>query len=116
MMALDLKQAADVFTGNISSAVESVTSQDIASIAGFAQQQLQALANQSALVAGMIEANAFTDAEKDFYLDGLKQMAQHFVDTFQQIAALEIQTIYNGIVQAIYASISKLSGIALAAV
>lgn len=114
-MALDLKQAADIFTNSISSAVKTVTSKDITTIAGFAQQQLQALAQQSALVAGLIEANAFTEAEKEFYLDGLQQMAQGFVNTFQQIAIIEIQKIYNSVVSAIYDSISKLAGITLAA-
>ena len=70
-MALDLTQAAGTFVQGISSTVKTVTGSDITLIAGFSQAQLQALAQQSALVAGMIEANAFTAAEKMFYLDGL---------------------------------------------
>jgi hypothetical protein len=114
-MALDMKAAVDVFTQSITSSAKQVTGQDISALAGFSETQLQSLAQQSALVAGMIEANAFTDAEQEFYLDGLNQMTQGFVDTFEQLAELEIEKLYNATVTAIYAAISKLAGVALTA-
>ena len=110
-MALDLTQAADMFVNNISSTVKTVTGNDVTMIAGFSKAQLQALAQQSALVAGMIEANAFTAAEKMFYLDGLDQMARGFVNTFVQIVEVEIEKIYNAVVKAIYDSIGTLAGV-----
>jgi hypothetical protein len=114
-MALDLTQIASGFTDGISNAVKSVTNQDISSIVGFAVQQLQSLAHQAALVTGLIEANAFTEAERLFYLDGLEQMARGFVNTFEQIALVEIEKIYNAVISAIWQSISKLAGIPLTA-
>jgi hypothetical protein len=114
-MALDLTQLAGGFTDGISNAVKSVTGEDISSIVGFAVQQLRALAQQSALVTGLAEANAFTESERLFYLDGLKQMARSFVDTFEQIATVEIEKIYNAVISAIWQSISKLAGIPLTA-
>ncbi|BCG02057.1 hypothetical protein PPGU19_066250 (plasmid) [Paraburkholderia sp. PGU19] len=113
-MALDLTQAADMFVQSISSTVKTVTGSDVTMIAGFSQAQLQALAQQSALVAGMIEANAFTAAEQIFYLDGLDQMAKGFVNTFVQIVEVEIEKIYNAVVNAIYDSIGNLAGVTLA--
>ncbi|BCF94008.1 MULTISPECIES: hypothetical protein [Paraburkholderia] len=113
-MALDLTQAADMFTQSISSTVKTVTGSDVRLIAGFSQTQLQALAQQSALVAGMIEVNAFTAAERMFYLDGLDQMARGFVNTFVQIVEVEIEKIYNAVVKAIYDSIGTLAGVKLA--
>ncbi|CAB3794522.1 hypothetical protein [Pararobbsia alpina] len=114
-MALDLTETAAVFKDGISSAVKTVTSKDLANVAGFAQSQLRSLAQQSALVAGMIEANAFTAAERIFYLDGLEQMAKGFVETLVQVIVVEIEKIYNAVVSAIYESINKLTGVALVA-
>ncbi|CAB3809910.1 hypothetical protein LMG28614_07162 [Paraburkholderia ultramafica] len=114
-MALDLKAAVDVFAQGISSSVKTVTGQDIRMLAGFSQTQLQSIAQQSALVAGMIEANAFTVAERKFYLDGLGQMARGFVDTFVQLAEVVIEKLYNAVVNAIYESINGLAGVALVA-
>lgn len=112
-MALDLTHTAALFGENISSSVTAITSEDITTATGFAQNQLQSLAQQSALVAGMIEANAFTAAERDFYLDGLGQMARGFAETLVQMIVVEIEKLYNAIVTAIYDSINKVAGVAL---
>lgn len=99
------------FVKKISSTVKTVTGNDVTMIAGFSKAQLQALAQQSALVADMIEANAFTAAEKMFHLDGLDQMARGFVTTFVQIVEVEIEKIYNAVVKSIYGSIGTLAGV-----
>ncbi|WP_017776873.1 hypothetical protein [Paraburkholderia kururiensis] len=112
-MALDLNAAVDVFTQSISSSVKTVTGHDIQALAGFSQTQLQSIAQQSALVAGMIEANVFTVSERKFYLDGLGQMVRGFVDTFVQLAEVVIEKLYNAVVNAIYESINSLAGVAL---
>ena len=42
-------------------------------------------------------------------------MARSFVDTFEQIATVEIEKIFNAVIGAIWQSISKLAGIPLTA-
>ncbi|SAL61142.1 hypothetical protein [Caballeronia humi] len=114
-MALDLTSVADVFKDSISSAVKTTTTKDLATFTGFAQSQFQSLVHQSALVTGMIEANVFTAAERSFYLDGLGQMAQGFAETLVQLIVVELEKLTNAVVDAIYASINTVAGVALSA-
>ncbi|MFC0396878.1 hypothetical protein [Paraburkholderia rhizosphaerae] len=112
-MALDLKDTANLFVNSIGTAVKNVTGQDAPAIEGFAQNQLQSLAHQSALITGMIEANQFTDDELKFYLIGLKQMAMGFAQTLIGMIVVEVQRLFNAIVTAIYTSINTLAKVAL---
>ncbi|QGZ59363.1 hypothetical protein [Paraburkholderia acidiphila] len=112
-MALNLTNTADLFARNISSAASGIAGQDVTLVQGFATSQLQSLANQSALVAGMIEANEFTDDERDFYLIGLQQMAMGFAQTLIGIIVVAVEEIYNAIINAIYTSINTIAGVAL---
>ncbi|MBC8641292.1 hypothetical protein IAG25_31210 [Caballeronia sp. EK] len=114
-MALDLTHTASIFKTDILSAVKNVTRKDLPAAAGFAQSQLQSLAQQSALVAGMIEANAFTAAEQIFYLDGLEQMAKGLAQTVIQVIEIEIEKLINAVVSAIYDAINSVAGVALVA-
>jgi hypothetical protein len=113
-MALNLTDTANMFVNGISTAVRTVTSKDITTIEGFSQNQLHSLAQQAALIAGMIEANQFTDDERDFYLIGLKQMAIGFVQTLVGIIEVEIEKIVNAVLSAIYRSINAVAHSALA--
>ncbi|SAL80115.1 hypothetical protein AWB71_06046 [Caballeronia peredens] len=113
-MALDLTNTAKLFVSNITTAVKGTTTHDLTTLKGFSEQQLDSLARQSALVAGMIEANEFTDDERDFFLIGLQNMANSFVHTLIGMIEVEIEKIYNAIVKAIYDSISSLARVALA--
>jgi hypothetical protein len=112
-MALDLTDTASVFSDNILSAVRNVTNKDVTTIAGFSKNQLQSVAHQAALITGMIEANQFTDDERDFYLIGLKQMIMGFAQTLIGIIEVEIEKIYNAIVEAIYQSINTVAHVTL---
>ncbi|CAB3751794.1 hypothetical protein [Paraburkholderia humisilvae] len=112
-MALNLTDTADLFVNNIASAVRNVAGQDVTTVEGFSQTQLQSLAQQSALITGMIEANEFTDDERDFYLIGLKQMAMGFAQTLIGIVVVEVEKLFNAIITAIYQSINTIAGAAL---
>ena len=112
-MALNLTDTANVFAKNITTAVNGIAGQDMTAVQGFASNQLQSLANQAALIAGMIEANEFTDDERDFYLIGLQQMAMGFAQTLIGIVVVVVQQIYNAIINAIYTSINTIAGVAL---
>jgi hypothetical protein len=92
-MALNLTDLANLFVGNISSAVTNVAGKDVTTVHGFSQNQLQSLAHQSALITGMIEANEFTDDERNFYLIGLQQMAMGFAQTLIGIIVVEVEKI-----------------------
>lgn len=113
-MALNLTDTANMFVNSISAAVRTVTNKDVTTIEGFSQNQLRSLAQQAALIAGMIEANQFTDDERDFYLIGLKQMAIGFVQTLVGIIEVDIEKIANAVLSAIYRSINTVAHATLA--
>lgn len=112
-MALDLQATSEQFLNGITGAVTTTAKTGIDTITGFSQRQLHALAQQSALVAGMLEANLFTDIERDFYLDGLKEMARGFVETVAQLIVVTIQKIWNAVVKVIWGTINQLAGTVL---
>ncbi|WP_423198277.1 MULTISPECIES: hypothetical protein [unclassified Cupriavidus] len=112
-MALDLKATSEQFLDGISSAVTRTAKQGLDTIEGFSQRQVQSLARQSALVAGMLEANMFTNAERDFHLEGLKDMATSFVDTLAQLITITIQKVWNAVVKVIWNTINELAGTVL---
>lgn len=112
-MALDLNAVSQTFLDGISDAVTSTANKGLATIKGFSESQLNSLAQQSALVAGMIEANVFTSAERDFYLAGLQAMAAGFVKTTAQLLGILVEKLWNAVVGVIWKTISQLARVTL---
>ena len=64
---------------------------DVTTFQGFTQQQLQGIADQSKLVAEGILTGEITEATRDFFLQGLKDLTINFAKTLMGLATVSIE-------------------------
>jgi hypothetical protein len=97
----------------IRDAASNILNTDVAAFKGFSERQVQAIAQQAKLVAAGIATGQITDETRDFFLDGLKDMALSFANTLAGLVAVTIEKIWNAVVGVLWKAISDAAGIAL---
>ena len=109
-MAIDIQQ----LTADIKTAATDILRADVTTFKGFSERQVKAIAQQSALVEIGIQTGQITDETKDFFLDGLEDMALNFVRTLRGLLMVTIEKVWNAIVGAIWKAIqASIPGITL---
>ncbi len=88
---------------------------DVNELRGFGESQVQALAQQTKIVAIGIKSGEITEATREFFLDGLEDMALNLAKTIRGLMMVSIEKAWNAMVNVLYEIISKISGIALMA-
>ncbi len=113
MAALDVNQ---LFT-DITTAATAVVNQDIATVQGFSERQVQAISQQAALVSSGIVSGQITDATREFFLDSLEHMIQNFLATLRGLLTIALEKLWNAVVgvvwNAINGAISAATGLVL---
>ena len=84
---------------------------DVATLRGFSQTQVRAIAQQAALIARGIESGEITDETRDYFLDSLEDMALNFVRTLRGLVQITIEKVWNAVVQAIWRFVRDLPGV-----
>lgn len=110
-MALDLDQ----LVNDMQSAASSVLKTDVSAIRGFSQRQLKAIAQQAETVATGIATAQITNETREFFLDGLEDMALSFAKTLRGLVLVTIEKVWNAVVNVLWAAISKVTGLTLVA-
>ena len=87
--------------------------QDITTLSGFSAQQLQAIAQQAAVVSAGISDGSIAGETRDFFLDNLKEVVRNFVNVLAGMAAITIERTWNAIVRVVWDAIGKATGLAL---
>lgn len=109
-MAIDVNQ----LTTDIKTAATDILRADVSTFRGFSERQVKAIAQQAALVEAGIQTGQITDETKDFFLDGLEDMALNFVKTLRGLLMVTIEKVWNAIVGTIWRAIqTSIPGIAL---
>lgn len=108
-MAIDMNQLIDT----MKSAANNVINKDITVLKGFSERQLEAIAKQSAIVANGIASAEITEATKDFFLEGIKDMVRNFVNTLRELTVVTLEKVWNAIIGVIWEAIRTATGIAL---
>jgi len=108
-MSIDVNQLA----ADMRDAASHVLDQDIAAIRGFEERQLKAIAQQAAFVETGILSGQITDETRDFFLDGLEDMALNFVKTLRGLLTVTVEKVWNAVVGVIWAAIKASTGISL---
>lgn len=106
-MAIDIGQ----LINDMKNAATQVLNQDIATLRGFSERQLKAIAQQAAFVEAGILTGEITDETKDFFLDSLEDMALSFVKTLRGLVTVTIEKVWNAIVGVIWKAIGAATGI-----
>lgn len=111
MAAIDLNQV----VADIKTAATGILNADVETFRGFSERQVQAIAQQTALVATGIAAGQITAATREFFLDNLEDMALSFAKTLRGLLMVTIEKVWNAVVAVIWKAISSVTGLTLAA-
>ncbi len=112
MNTLDVTQLVE----DIKQAATAVVNQDVATLSGFSERQVTALAKQAAMIAKGI-AEGEIDAElQSFFLEGLEDMALNFANTLSGLVMVTIEKVWNAVVAILWRAIESATGIVLATV
>jgi uncharacterized protein with HEPN domain len=110
-MSLDLEQ----LIADIKAAATSVLKSDVAAFRGFSERQVKAIAQQTKLVATGIATGQISEETREFFLDGLEDMALNFAKTLRGLLMVTIEKVWNAVVGAIWNAISSVTHLVLPA-
>ena len=94
-------------------AASQVLGKDISTLRGFSDGQIKAIAQQARLVASGIASGEITEETREFFLDGLEDMALNFVKTLRGLLMVTIEKVWNAVVGVIWKTIESATGITL---
>ena len=96
-------------------AASTILKADVSTFRGFSERQLQAIAKQTEFVARGIASGEITSETKDFFLDGLEDMALNFAKTLRGLVLVTVEKVWNTLVGVIWKAISTATGLTLVA-
>ena len=105
-MAIDVGQ----LVTDMKNAATQVVSKDISKFEGFSEMQMKAIAQQAAFVEAGILTGDITSETKEFFLDSLKDMARNFVNVLVGMVNVEVEKVWNAIVDAIWKALATAIG------
>jgi hypothetical protein len=110
-MAINLEQ----LVADMQAAASETLKTDVSTLRGFSERQLKAIGQQAQLVASGIASGQITEETREFFLDGLEDMALSFARTLRGLVLVTIEKVWNAVVNVLWAAISKATGLTLAA-
>src|SRR5262245_3380031 len=99
--------------GDIKKAATGVLKQDVSALRGFSDRQVQAIAQQAKSVAAGIASGEITEATRDFFLDGLEDLALNFAKTLRGLMTVTIEKVWNAVVAVLWKALSTATGIVI---
>jgi len=104
----------DQLVKDMKAAATSVLQTDVTTVRGFSERQLKAIAQQAKFVAKGIAAKEITEETREFFLDGLEDMALSFAKTLRGLLMVTIEKVWNAVVGVIWNAIAKATNLTLA--
>ena len=93
----------------IQEAASSILKKDVATVRGFSERQVEAIARQTLIIQqGVLNGDINQDL-KEFFLNGLEAMVLNFVNTLKGILAVTIEKIWNSIMDVLLKAIDSLT-------
>ena len=84
-----------------------ILKKDITVVKGFSERQVEAIAKQTIIITEGV-ANGDIDEElKKFFFDGLKAMAENFVNTLKGILSVTLEKLYNALVDKLWSIVGS---------
>ena len=84
-----------------------ILKKDITIVKGFSERQVEAIAKQTIIITEGV-ANGDIDEElKKFFFDGLKAMAENFVNTLKGILSVTLEKLYNALVDKLWSIVGS---------
>jgi hypothetical protein len=82
-----------------------ILNEDITVVKGFSERQVEAIARQTIIIQVGIANGDIDEDLKKFFFDGLKAMAENFVNTLKGILSVTLEKLYNAIVDKLWSVI-----------
>jgi hypothetical protein len=97
---------------DMKTAVDGVVQKDAATIEGYSERQLQAMAQQAKWIAAATLSGELTSDMRDFFLNTLKDSAINFANTLKGLVVITIEKIWNALVNTLWTAIGTATGVA----
>lgn len=104
----------DQLVNDMKAAASGVLQADVTTVRGFSERQLKAIAQQAKFVAKGIASKEITEETREFFLDGLEDMALSFAKTLRGLLMVTIEKVWNAVVGVIWNAIAKATNLTLA--
>lgn len=98
---------------NMKTAANTVLQQDLATITGYSERQLQAIAQQGAWIGNGSLTGELTSDLRDFFLGNLKDLVTNFLETLEGLALITIEKLWNAVVGVLWGAIDQAINAAL---
>lgn len=79
-----------------------ILKKDITEVKGFSERQVEAIAKQTVIITEGIANGDIDDELKEFFFNGLKAMAENFVNTLKGILSVTLEKLYNALVDKLW--------------
>jgi hypothetical protein len=99
--------------GEIVQAASAQLGKDVTTLAGFSRDQVEGLARQAQLIAAAFASGHLSEADRDFFLDDLKQTTQDFANTLAGLEIVDIEKVWNATVTILWSAIGAAAQVAL---
>ncbi len=93
----------------IKDVASNILEKDIATVRGFSERQIEAIAKQTQIIKKGILNGDIDDDLKTFFLDGLEAMALNFVNTLKGLLSVTIEKLWNAIVEQLWEAIETVT-------
>jgi hypothetical protein len=107
MAAIDVDQ----LVTDIKAAVNIIINKDIAAVKGFSERQLKAIGVQAKLVADGIVTGEITEETREFFLEGIENMTNNFLETLKGLFQVTVEKLWNAVVSVIWGAINGAIGV-----
>ena len=100
-------------TADIIKAATGQLGRDVTALEGFSHTQAEGLAHQAQLIATAVASGQLSDADRDLFLNDLKQTTQDFARTLAGLRLIDIEKVWNAAVTTLWTAIGRAAQVAL---
>ena len=97
----------------VTTQVNTVLQKDIATVQGFARDQLEGIANQAKIIAEAFASGASTEAQFKGDMDDLAKISRTFVKVMTGLLIIEVEKVWNAVVKVVWDAIDSAIGSAV---
>jgi len=84
-----------------------ILKKDITIVKGFSERQVEAIAKQTVIITEGVASGDIDEELKKFFFDGLKAMAENFVNTLKGILSVTLEKLYNALVDKLWSIVGS---------
>jgi hypothetical protein len=103
----------DQLLANLKQVATGIIQQDVTTITGYSERQLQAMAQQAKWIAAATLSGELSSDMRDFFLNTLKDSAVNFANTLKGLALITIEKVWNALVNALWGAVGQAIGTVL---